>query len=59
MSILDTLYEMNIERIRKGERVLTISYPEDEKAEEEEKYKEREMIINNWNKKKKGRGDKR
>jgi len=52
MSILDTLYEMNIERIRKGERVLTISYPEDEKAEEEKKYKERKRMINNWNKKK-------
>ena len=53
MSILDTLYEINVERIRKGQRVWAIHYPEDEKAAEEEKYKERKMIANSWNKKKK------
>ena len=53
MSILDTLYEINIERIKKGKRVLTISYPEEEKAREEEKYKERKMIRDEWEKKKK------
>lgn len=50
MSILDTLYEINRERIKKGKRVWAIHYPEDEKAAEEEKYRERKMIIE-WDKK--------
>jgi len=45
MSILDTLYEMNRDRIKKGKRVITISYPEEEMEEYEKEYKWRKTTA--------------
>lgn len=45
MSIMDTLYEVNRARIKRGKRALTISYPEEEMEEYEKKYKWRKIMA--------------